>query len=136
MLTKLFVSSLVSFFTFGAYANSFSSNNETNLESLDDLNLDGSVSAIKTKIGRYNGAVAHFAYYSDYEIVTIIKDSSQTFEDYTQLIIIGQTPVSITNRWCFEELEGVNYIKHTHDTCCVYTTLISQCVVTNFDVIS
>ncbi len=83
------------------------------------------VFAYKISIGDYKGTTAHLGYYSDSMIVTIM-DPTITHSEGTQIIVVGDTPVSITTNWTTEAVNGVQYVKHIHDRCFVYSNPISQ----------
>ena len=85
--------------------------------------------AYRVDIGSYQGCTAHIAQYSDATIVTILYDPEGRFAEGTQIISIGMTPVSISTRWKTETINKVQYIKHLHERCQVFSTDLSQFVV-------
>lgn len=87
------------------------------------------VQAHTVRYGTYDGATTHLAYYSDSVIVTFISDPSGRFSSGTQVIMIGNNPVSMTSSWTTEIVGGMTYTKHIHKGFFVYSTDFSQFVV-------
>ncbi len=101
------------------------------LKNLAPQKKNSILNAYKTGYASYNGSSAFIGYYAEGVVITILNDPSGSFIPLSQIICYGPelTPISISNSWYYETVNGVALLTHEHAAFTVKTVHESQYIV-------